>query len=61
MAAQKTIAVIIVAAGTGERMGGGPKQYRMLAGTPVLARTIEAFTRPRRRHLGAAGDQPGAR
>jgi 2-C-methyl-D-erythritol 4-phosphate cytidylyltransferase/2-C-methyl-D-erythritol 2,4-cyclodiphosphate synthase len=45
MAAQKTIAVIVVAAGTGERMGGGPKQYRMLAGQPVLARTIEAFTR----------------
>ena len=45
MAAQKSIAVIIVAAGTGERMGGGPKQYRMLAGEPVLARTIEAFTR----------------
>ena len=45
MAAQKTIAVIIVAAGTGERMGGGPKQYRMLAGKPVLARTIEAFLR----------------
>jgi 2-C-methyl-D-erythritol 4-phosphate cytidylyltransferase/2-C-methyl-D-erythritol 2,4-cyclodiphosphate synthase len=45
MAAQKTIAVIIVAAGIGERMGGGPKQYRMLAGVPVLARTIAAFTR----------------
>lgn len=44
MAAQKTIAVIVVAAGTGERMGGtAPKQYRMLAGKPVLARTIEAF------------------
>ncbi|MBN9347672.1 MAG: bifunctional 2-C-methyl-D-erythritol 4-phosphate cytidylyltransferase/2-C-methyl-D-erythritol 2,4-cyclodiphosphate synthase [Devosia sp.] len=41
---QKTIAVIIVAAGIGERMGGGPKQYRPLAGTPVLARTIAAFT-----------------
>src|SRR4051812_9518382 len=26
-------------------MGGGPKQYRMLAGRPVLARTIEAFLR----------------
>jgi 2-C-methyl-D-erythritol 4-phosphate cytidylyltransferase/2-C-methyl-D-erythritol 2,4-cyclodiphosphate synthase len=25
-------------------MGGGPKQYRMLAGQPVLARTIAAFT-----------------
>jgi 2-C-methyl-D-erythritol 4-phosphate cytidylyltransferase/2-C-methyl-D-erythritol 2,4-cyclodiphosphate synthase len=45
MAAQKTIAVIVVAAGTGERMGGGPKQYRLLAGQPVLARTVEAFTR----------------
>ena len=41
---QKTIAVIIVAAGIGERMGGGPKQYRPLAGTPVLARTIAALT-----------------
>ncbi len=45
MAAQKTIAVIVVAAGTGERMGGGPKQYRLLAGKPVLTRTIEAFLR----------------
>ncbi|MEO7223740.1 MAG: bifunctional 2-C-methyl-D-erythritol 4-phosphate cytidylyltransferase/2-C-methyl-D-erythritol 2,4-cyclodiphosphate synthase [Devosia sp.] len=45
MPAQKTIAVLIVAAGLGERMGGGPKQYRMLAGTPVLASTIAAFTR----------------
>jgi 2-C-methyl-D-erythritol 4-phosphate cytidylyltransferase/2-C-methyl-D-erythritol 2,4-cyclodiphosphate synthase len=44
MPAQKTIAVIIVAAGVGERMGGGPKQYRLLTGTPVLARTIAAFT-----------------
>jgi 2-C-methyl-D-erythritol 4-phosphate cytidylyltransferase/2-C-methyl-D-erythritol 2,4-cyclodiphosphate synthase len=45
VSAQKTVAVIVVAAGTGERMGGTPKQYRMLAGQPVLARTIEAFTR----------------
>jgi 2-C-methyl-D-erythritol 4-phosphate cytidylyltransferase/2-C-methyl-D-erythritol 2,4-cyclodiphosphate synthase len=45
LAAQKTIAVVVVAAGTGERVGGGPKQYRLLAGKPVLARTIEAFTR----------------
>jgi 2-C-methyl-D-erythritol 4-phosphate cytidylyltransferase/2-C-methyl-D-erythritol 2,4-cyclodiphosphate synthase len=44
MSAQRSIAVIIVAAGTGERMGGGPKQYRPLAGIPVLARTIAAFT-----------------
>lgn len=44
MTAQRSIAVIIVAAGTGERIGGGPKQYRLLAGVPVLARTIAAFT-----------------
>jgi 2-C-methyl-D-erythritol 4-phosphate cytidylyltransferase/2-C-methyl-D-erythritol 2,4-cyclodiphosphate synthase len=45
LATQKTIAVVIVAAGTGERMGGTPKQYRLLAGKAVLARTIEAFAR----------------
>ena len=44
MTAQRSIAVIVVAAGTGERMGGGPKQYRPLAGMPVLSRTIGAFT-----------------
>lgn len=43
----KTIAVIVVAAGLGERMGGAPKQYRPLAGRAVLTRTIEAFTRRR--------------
>lgn len=43
MPAQKSIAAIVVAAGTGERMGGVPKQYRMLAGKPVLARTIAAL------------------
>lgn len=37
-------AVVIVAAGRGERAGGdGPKQYRMLAGVPVIARTLQAF------------------
>lgn len=44
MAAQKSIAVIVVAAGSGERMGGMPKQYRPLLGIPVLARTIATFT-----------------
>jgi 2-C-methyl-D-erythritol 4-phosphate cytidylyltransferase/2-C-methyl-D-erythritol 2,4-cyclodiphosphate synthase len=34
----------IVAAGRGERAGGGmPKQYRMLAGRPVLAWSVAAF------------------
>ncbi|MBJ3784363.1 bifunctional 2-C-methyl-D-erythritol 4-phosphate cytidylyltransferase/2-C-methyl-D-erythritol 2,4-cyclodiphosphate synthase [Devosia sp. MSA67] len=43
----KSIAVIIVAAGKGERAGADgnaePKQYRAIAGTPVLARTIAGF------------------
>lgn len=35
---------VIVAAGSGRRMGGGvPKQFRMLGGLPVLARTINLF------------------
>ncbi|MPL79202.1 Bifunctional enzyme IspD/IspF [bioreactor metagenome] len=39
-----TVAVIIVAAGRGSRAGGGePKQWRDLAGVPVLARTVSAF------------------
>ncbi|MDX5351284.1 MAG: bifunctional 2-C-methyl-D-erythritol 4-phosphate cytidylyltransferase/2-C-methyl-D-erythritol 2,4-cyclodiphosphate synthase [Paracoccaceae bacterium] len=37
-------AVIIVAAGRGSRMGGEvPKQWRMLAGKPVIAHTLAAF------------------
>jgi 2-C-methyl-D-erythritol 4-phosphate cytidylyltransferase/2-C-methyl-D-erythritol 2,4-cyclodiphosphate synthase len=36
--------VVIVAAGAGSRAGGPlPKQFQMLAGQPVLARTITAF------------------
>ncbi|RWR06038.1 bifunctional 2-C-methyl-D-erythritol 4-phosphate cytidylyltransferase/2-C-methyl-D-erythritol 2,4-cyclodiphosphate synthase [Paenirhodobacter populi] len=39
-----TVAVIIVAAGRGTRAGAGePKQWRMLAGEPVLAHTVRAF------------------
>ncbi|MBU1306119.1 MAG: bifunctional 2-C-methyl-D-erythritol 4-phosphate cytidylyltransferase/2-C-methyl-D-erythritol 2,4-cyclodiphosphate synthase [Alphaproteobacteria bacterium] len=44
---QKSIAVIIVAAGKGERVNADgttdPKQYRLLGGKPVLSRTIAAF------------------
>ncbi len=40
------VAALVVAAGRGARMGGGvPKQYRDLAGRPVLARTLAAFLR----------------
>jgi 2-C-methyl-D-erythritol 4-phosphate cytidylyltransferase/2-C-methyl-D-erythritol 2,4-cyclodiphosphate synthase len=39
-----SIAVLIVAAGKGERTGLGlPKQYERLAGRPMLRRTVEAF------------------
>src|SRR5262245_8181304 len=38
------IAVLMVAAGKGERAGGTvPKQYQLLAGKPVLRRSLEAF------------------
>jgi 2-C-methyl-D-erythritol 4-phosphate cytidylyltransferase / 2-C-methyl-D-erythritol 2,4-cyclodiphosphate synthase len=47
MSNDRSIAVIVVAAGRGERAsasgGDAPKQYRSIAGTPVLARTIAAF------------------
>jgi 2-C-methyl-D-erythritol 4-phosphate cytidylyltransferase/2-C-methyl-D-erythritol 2,4-cyclodiphosphate synthase len=46
----KSVAVIVVAAGRGERAAPGgdgtPKQYRLLAGMPVLARTIAALLAP---------------
>jgi 2-C-methyl-D-erythritol 4-phosphate cytidylyltransferase/2-C-methyl-D-erythritol 2,4-cyclodiphosphate synthase len=38
------IAVLVVAAGKGERAGGAvPKQYAVLLGQPILRRAIEAF------------------
>ncbi len=36
-------AAIIVAAGTGSRMGGAPKQWRTLRGRPVVSWSVEAF------------------
>lgn len=42
----KRIAALIVAAGRGHRAGEGlPKQYRPVAGVPMLRRTIAAFTK----------------
>ena len=36
--------VIVVAGGSGRRLGGDvPKQFRLLGGQPVLARTINLF------------------
>ncbi|MCW0182779.1 MAG: bifunctional 2-C-methyl-D-erythritol 4-phosphate cytidylyltransferase/2-C-methyl-D-erythritol 2,4-cyclodiphosphate synthase [Zavarzinia sp.] len=43
------VAVVIAAAGSGARIGGGtPKQFRRLAGKPMLRWTVEAL----RRHEG---------
>ena len=41
-----TVTALIVAAGKGERLGGGvPKQYRLLGGKPVLRWAVEALMR----------------
>ncbi len=41
----REVAVVIVAAGRGERAGhhGGPKQYRHIGGKAIIRRTVEAF------------------
>jgi 2-C-methyl-D-erythritol 4-phosphate cytidylyltransferase/2-C-methyl-D-erythritol 2,4-cyclodiphosphate synthase len=39
-----SLSAIIVAAGSGQRLGGGlPKQYRLLAGVPVLTRAARSL------------------
>jgi 2-C-methyl-D-erythritol 4-phosphate cytidylyltransferase/2-C-methyl-D-erythritol 2,4-cyclodiphosphate synthase len=39
-----TLTALIVAAGKGERLGGGvPKQYRLLGGKPVLRWAVESL------------------
>ena len=38
-----TTTALIVAAGSGTRMGGEPKQFRSLGGKPVLRRAVEAL------------------
>jgi 2-C-methyl-D-erythritol 4-phosphate cytidylyltransferase / 2-C-methyl-D-erythritol 2,4-cyclodiphosphate synthase len=46
MKALSDFAIIVVAAGRGSRAGDGiPKQYRKLAGKPLLARTLDALMR----------------
>jgi 2-C-methyl-D-erythritol 4-phosphate cytidylyltransferase/2-C-methyl-D-erythritol 2,4-cyclodiphosphate synthase len=43
-----TVTVLIVAAGKGERLGGGvPKQYRLLGGKPVVRWAVESLMRHR--------------
>jgi 2-C-methyl-D-erythritol 4-phosphate cytidylyltransferase/2-C-methyl-D-erythritol 2,4-cyclodiphosphate synthase len=44
MTASANIAVLVVAAGRGTRVGGDqPKQYRRLLGVPLLTRTLESL------------------
>ena len=45
MSEDKTIVALVVAAGRGERAGaiGLPKQYRSVAGKPLLTRTLDAL------------------
>lgn len=44
MTKYQEIAVLVVAAGSGQRAGGGiPKQYRPVGGMPVLVRTLKAL------------------
>ena len=43
---QRRVGVIIVAGGSGSRMGGSmPKQFALVDGLPILARTINTFAR----------------
>jgi 2-C-methyl-D-erythritol 4-phosphate cytidylyltransferase / 2-C-methyl-D-erythritol 2,4-cyclodiphosphate synthase len=49
------VAAVIVAAGRGERAGGGvPKQYRDIAGEPMIRPTLRAFLH----HAGVDAVQP---
>ena len=42
---ENRVVALIVAAGSGSRVGGGiPKQYRKVAGVPVIARAFDALT-----------------
>ena len=62
MSSRASLAVIIVAAGRGERAGGGqPKQYRALAGVSLLARSISAMATacPHAEILCVIGEEDG--
>jgi 2-C-methyl-D-erythritol 4-phosphate cytidylyltransferase len=40
----RDVGAIVVAAGSGSRIGGVPKQYRLLAGVPMVLRALRPFT-----------------
>ena len=53
-----TVTALIVAAGSGSRMGGElPKQYRPIAGKAVLAHAVDALASHPRDRRGAGGDR----
>jgi len=53
------VAVLIPAAGVGQRMGGERKQFRTLGGKSVLAQTLLAFERhPEVNHIVVAASDP---
>ena len=57
-----SVTALIVAAGKGERLGGGvPKQYRPLGGKPVLRWAVEALLAPSRDQRRPGGDWRRAR
>jgi 2-C-methyl-D-erythritol 4-phosphate cytidylyltransferase len=39
----RDVGVVVVAAGQGRRVGGEPKQFRLLAGRPVVAHALDPF------------------
>ena len=45
LVANLSVGVILPAGGSGRRLGGEPKQFRMLGDAPVLVQTVRAFAR----------------
>lgn len=41
----RLVGVVLPAGGSGQRLGGDPKQFRMLGDAPVLVQTVRAFVR----------------
>ena len=45
MSGPERVGLVIPAGGAGLRLGGAPKQFRLLGGAPVLVQTVRAFAR----------------
>src|SRR5262249_24597246 len=55
----RDVGVIVVAEGSGSRIGGMPKQYRPLAGGPMVLRALRPFTSAAQAGKGVPGVPPG--